>query len=123
MQHELTLIGPVKRPERIPAHLIALCHNSGEAVRLAMQYGKKSARQVASAIGIEAGQLSRILCGNAHMPADKGVLFAHYVGNWGWQQWVAHSCGMDLVPRMESTEERLHRLEAENAHLRARNVA
>ncbi len=120
MQHELTLIGPVKRPERIPAHLVALCHNSGEAVRLAMQYGKKSARQVASAIGIEPGQLSRILSSNAHMPADIAVAFAHFVGNWGWQQWVAHACGMDLVPRMESTEERLHRLEAENAHLRAR---
>lgn len=119
MQHEFPIIGAVKRPERVPPHLVALCHSSAEAVRLAMQYGKRSARQVAGAIGIEAAQLSRVLCGNAHMPADKAVAFAHFVGNLGWQQWVAHQCGMDMVPRIESTEERLLRLEAENAALRA----
>ena len=123
MQHEFPLIGAVKRPERIPAHLVALCRNSAEALRLSMQYGKKSARQVASAIGIEPAQLSRILCGNAHMPADKAVAFAHFVGNWGWQQWVAHTCGMDLVLRQESAEEKLDRLEAENADLKARAAA
>jgi hypothetical protein len=114
------MIGMVKRPERVPAHLVALCHNSAEAVRLAMQYGRRSARQVSGAIGIEPAQLSRVLCGNAHMPADKALAFAHYVGNLGWQQWVAHSCGMDIVPRSESAEEKLSRLEAENADLRAR---
>lgn len=123
MQHEFPLICPIKRPERVPLHLVALCHNSGEAVRLAMQYGKKSARQVASAIGIEPAQLSRVLCGNAHMPADKALAFAHFIGNWGWQQWVAHACGMDIVPREESAEEKLSRLEAENADLRARAAA
>lgn len=29
------------------------------------------------------------------------------------------SCGMDIVPRIESTEEKVMRLEAENAALRA----
>ena len=37
----------------------------------------------------------------------------------GWSQWLAHSVGMDLVPRTESTEERIFRLEAENAQLRS----
>lgn len=119
MQYEFPLLGVVKRPERIPTHLVALCGNSAEAVRLSMQYGKKSARQVSEAIGLEPAQLSRVLCGNAHMPADKAQAFAYFVGNWGWQQWVAHTCGMDLVPRQESAEEKLSRLEAENAELRA----
>lgn len=120
MQREFPLLGVVKRPDRIPAHLVALCHCSAEALRLAMQYGKKSARQVAEAIGMEPAQLSRILCGNAHMPADKAKVFAHFVSNWGWQQWVAFDSGMDLVPRQESAEEKLSRLEAENAELRVR---
>lgn len=63
--------------------------------------------------------MSRIISGNAHMPADVALRFAQVVGNWGWQQWVAHNCGMDLVQRAESPEERLARLEAENEHLRS----
>jgi plasmid maintenance system antidote protein VapI len=123
MQHELALIGPVKRPDRVPAHLVGLCQSSGEAVLLAIRYGKKSQRQVAGIIGMEPAQLSRIVTGGAHMPADLAVVFAHAVGNWGWSQWCAHSVGMDLVARSESPEERMARLEAENAELRARAAA
>ena len=122
-QHELPLLGPVKSPERVPAHLVSLCRSSGEAVLLAIRYGKRTQRQVASSIGMEPAQLSRIVIGNAHMPADLAVAFAHAVGNWGWSQWCAHSVGMDLVTRSESPEERLCRLESENAELRARTAA
>lgn len=120
MQKELALLGSVKHPERVPAHLVSLCRSSGEAVLLAIRYGKKSQRQVAQSIGMEPAQLSRIVTGGAHMPADLAVEFAHAVGNWGWSQWLAHSVGMELVVRSESPEERLARLEAENAELRAR---
>lgn len=123
MQRELSLMGSMKSPERIPAHLVALCRSSGEAVLLAIRYGKKSQRQVAGAVGIEPAQLARVICGNAHMPADKARALAYAVGNWGWQQWVAFDCGMDMVPRVESPEERLARLESENAELRARVAA
>lgn len=118
MQREFALLGSAKSPERIPANLIALCRTSGEAVRLAVNYGKRSIRQVADSIGMEAAQLSRIVTGNAHMPADKGVALAYAVGNWGWHQWVAFSAGFELARREESPEERLARLEAENAELR-----
>lgn len=123
MQRELALLGPVRIPERVPAHLVSLCRSSGEAVLLAIRYGKKSQRQVAHTIGMEPAQLSRIVTGSAHMPADLAVSFAHAVGNWGWSQWCAHSVGMDLVARTESPEERLFRLESENAELRARAAA
>lgn len=123
MQHQLPLIGPVPGMTRVPAHLVSLCRSSGEAVLLAIRYGKKSQRQVAGDIGMEPAQLSRIISGNAHMPADLALTFAHAVKNWGWQQWVAHACGMDLVPRTESPEERMARLEAENAELKARAAA
>lgn len=120
MQRELPMMGAVKKPERVPAHLVGLCRTSGEAVLLAIRYGNKTQRQVAGTVGIEPSQLARIIVGNAHMPADKSVAFAHAVGNWGWSQWVAHTCGMDLVQRSESPEERMARLEAENADLKAR---
>ena len=119
MQRELSLIGTIKSPERIPAHLVALCGSSGDAVLLAIRYGKKSQRQVAGMVGIEPSQLARVICGNAHMPADKARALAYAVGNWGWQQWVAFDCGMDMVPRVESLEEKLARLESENADLRS----
>ncbi len=120
MQHAFALLGPVKRPERIPAHLVSLCRSSGEAVLLAIRYGKKTQRQVAGAIGMEPAQLARIVTGTAHMPADKALELAYAVGNWGWQQWVAHASGFELAQRSESPEERVARLEAENAELRAR---
>lgn len=119
MQREFPLLAPTKRPERIPAHLVSLCRTSGEAVMLAIRYGNKSQRQTANVIGLEPAQLSRIITGGAHMPADKALALAYAVGNWGWQQWVAHTCGFDLVQRVESPEERVARLEAENAELRA----
>jgi plasmid maintenance system antidote protein VapI len=118
-QRELALIGPVAAVTRVPAHLVSLCRTSGEAVLLAIRYGKKSQRQVAGDIGMEPAQLSRIVAGNAHMPADIALRFAYSVKNWGWQQWVAHNCGMDMVPRIESPEEKMARLEARVAELEA----
>lgn len=119
MQRELPIFSQTRAPQRIPANLVSLCRSSGEALRLAIQYGKRTQGYVADSIGMERAQLSRILSGIAHFPGDKAREFAYVVGNWGWQQWVAHECGMDLVPRQETVEERIHRLEAENAELRA----
>lgn len=119
-QREFALLSTMKRPERVPAHLVSLCRTSGEAVLLAIRYGKKTQRQVANGIGMEPAQLARIVAGNAHMPADRALELAYVVGNWGWQQWIAHTSGFDLVTRVESPEERVARLEAENAELRAR---
>lgn len=118
-QKEFPLLGPVQGITRVPAHLVSLCRTSGEAVLLAIRYGQKSQRQVAGDIGMEPAQLSRIVSGNAHMPADVALTFAQVVKNWGWQQWVAHTCGMDIVPRTESPEEKMARLEARLAELEA----
>jgi len=120
MQRALPLLAEVKPPQRVPRALVELCKSSGEAVLLAILYGKKSASQVAEAIGMERAQLSRIVSSNAHMPADLARNFAYAVGNWGWQQWIAFDAGLDLVKREESAEEKLYRLEQENADLRAR---
>jgi len=46
--------------------------------------------------------------------------FAYYVGNMAIQQWVAHDMGLRLVQRPESPEEKMARLEAENAEYRSR---
>jgi len=119
MQHELKLIGPVPDMQRVPSHLVSLCRSSGEAVLLAIRYGKRNQSKAAFAIGMTPAQLSRIISGNAHMPADKATEFAYYVKNWGWQQWIAFSCGMDMVPRSESPEEKMARLEARVAELEA----
>lgn len=119
MQRELSLIGPVPSVTRVPAHLVSLCKTSGDAVLLAIRYGKKTQRQVADLIGMEPAQLSRIITGSAHMPADLALAFAYAVKNWGWHQWVAHSAGMDMVPRIESPEEKMARLEARVAELEA----
>lgn len=119
MQHELPILGPVRGIERAPAHEVALCRTSGQAVGLAILKSRKSQQQVADAIGMDKAQLSRILHGSHHFPADLGLALARATHSWAWQQWVAMSCGFDLVQRQETTEERLARLESENRELRA----
>ena len=119
MQSELKLIGPVPEIQRVPAHLVSLCQSSGEAVLLAIRYGKRNQSKAATAIDMTPAQMTRIVSGSAHMPADRALAFARYVKNWGWQQWIAHSCGMDMVPRIESPEEKMARLEARVRELEA----
>lgn len=123
MQHELPIIGSVRGIERAPAHEVALCKTSGQAIGLAILKSGKTASRVADLIGMERAQLSRIIGGSHHFPADKALDFARATHSWAWQQWVSFQCGMDMVPRVESPEERLARLESENAELRARVAA
>ena len=123
MQHELPILGPVRGIERAPAHEVALCKTSGQAIGLAILKSGRTASCVADDIGMERAQLSRIIGGSHHFPADKALAFARATHSWAWQQWVSFQCGMDMVPRMESPEERLARLESENAELRARCAA
>lgn len=118
MQHELRLICPVRSVERAPAHEIALCKTSGQAIALAILKSGKTASRVADEIGMERAQLSRIVGGSHHFPGDRALDFAHVTHSWAWQQWIAFQCGMDMVPRTESMEEKLARLESENANLR-----
>lgn len=123
MQHELRLICPVRSVERAPAHEVALCKTSGQAIALAILKSGKSASRVADELGMERAQLSRIVNGSHHFPADKAFEFAHVTYSWAWQQWIAFKCGMDMVPRSESPEEKMVRLESENAELRAQRAA
>jgi hypothetical protein len=123
MQHELPLIKAVRGVERAPSHEVALCKTSGQAIGLAILKSGKTASTVADEIGMERAQLSRIMTGTHHFPADKGLTFARATHSWAWQQWISHQCGMDMLPRAESPEERMARLESENAELRARTAA
>lgn len=123
MQNELPLIKAVRGIERAPSHEVALCKTSGQAIGLAILKSGKTASRVADEIGMERAQLSRIMSGTHHFPADRALSFARSTYSWAWQQWVSFQCGMDMVPRTESPEERLARLESENAELRARVAA
>lgn len=118
-QRQMPMLGALRPIQRAPAHLVALCKDSAQAVRLALQLGKRSQRHVADMIGLDASQLSRILAGVAHFPADLAGPFAEACGNTAWAQWVAGTVGCELTARAETLEQRLVRLEVENAELRA----
>lgn len=118
-QHDLRLIGPVRGIDRAPVWQVALCKTSGQAVGLAILLSGKSNAQVADELGMERAQLSRIVHGTHHMPADRALRFAQVTHSWAWQQWVALQAGFDLVTRQETPEERVSRLEAEVVALRA----
>lgn len=118
-QRQMPLLGALRPIQRAPAHLVGLCKTSAEALRLSLQLGKRSQRYVAEYIGMDPAQLSRILAGVAHFPADLAPGLAEATGNTAWTQWVAGTVGCELTARAETLEQRLVRLEVENAELRA----
>lgn len=118
-QRQMPMIGTLRPAGRAPAHLVALCRSSAEALRLSLQLGKRSQRHVADLIGMDPAQLSRVLAGVAHFPADMAGALAEATGNTAWAQWVAGTVGCELTARAETLEQRIVRLEVENAELRA----
>ncbi len=118
-QKKLPMLAPMRHPVRVPSHIVSLCQTSADALLLAIRFGGKTSAYVAAALDMPRSQLSRIIGGSHHFPADRAVDLAYVVGNWGWTQWVAHDAGFDIALRAESAEEKVLRLEAENAELRA----
>lgn len=83
-QRNMAFFGPekVKDIEDTPRELVRLCRNFREALRLAIQYGRKTDAWVADHLGIDRGQFSRILHGKAWFPDDQCMAFCRLVGNW-----------------------------------------
>lgn len=108
-----------REPVELPQWEIESLLTFGDAVAHAMQRGKKTLDRTADAIGMCKSQLCEITKNKKHFPMGKARDFSSYVGNLAIQQWVAWDAGFQLAKRPESTDERLHRLERENAQLRS----
>lgn len=116
----LRALGSMREPVEIPAWMIAQCQTFGDAVALSLQFGKKTLDRAAGSIGMSKSHLCEVTKNRKHFPMGKARDFAYYVGNMAIQQWVAHDMGLRLVQRPETGDEKLARLEAENAELKAR---
>jgi hypothetical protein len=119
----LRTLSVMRDPVELPQWMIEGCATFGDAVALSMQHGKKTLDRTADAIGMQKGQLCEITKNAKHFPNGKARDFAYFVGNLAVQQWIAWDAGYTLAKRPESSDERLHRLEAENAELRTRASA
>lgn len=122
-----------REPELLPMHLVASCNSTAEALLLAVRMAKvkRTDSALAGRLGYSRSHWSEILKGKAvdsegnpkkpkFFDMDKADDFARLVGNYGLQQWIALRIGKQLVRRQETQEERMARLEAENAELRAK---
>jgi plasmid maintenance system antidote protein VapI len=105
-------------PVELPQWEIESLQTFGDAVAHAMQRGKKTLDRTADAIGMKKSQLCEITKNKKHFPMGKARDFSAYVGNLAVQQWVAWDAGFQLARRPESADEKLVRLERENAALR-----
>lgn len=90
----MAFLGQVKDIEDVPPSLIKLCRDFRDALRIGIQYGRKTDAWVADHLGIDRGQFSRILNGKAWFPDDKCMEFCRLVGNraiyqyreWEWKK-------------------------------------
>lgn len=130
-QQELRLIGQVKRPERVAEAVIDGLPSFRAALRHAVNHSGLNQCEVAEACGIDPGEFSRMLrdpkregARPREFPHDKLPLFCRITNSKAPAQWHAIQMGDELTPRrIESMEQQIQRLTAENARLRLVGMA
>ncbi len=91
--------------------------NLPEAIRTSVRRSGLSDKQIYLELGIDAGQWSRIMTGQANFPLEKLKEFLRIVGNDIFLRWVAKDCGYDLKLSQESYEERIEKINEEKRQL------
>lgn len=127
-QHELRLLGEVRRPAQVAESIIADLPTFRSALRYAVNHSGLVQCEIALACGIDPGEFSRMLRdpragrGRAReFPSEKLATFCRVTNSKAPVQWMAQQVGDQLVPwRQETAEQRIARLEAENAALKLR---
>lgn len=93
----------------------------GDAIKLAIQVSGLTDKAIYMDLGIDPGQWSRILSGNAHFPHNKLTQFCDVVGNDVILDWFALQRGKETKMLETTAERRIHELEAELEKERLKN--
>jgi hypothetical protein len=115
-QAEMPFLAVVKAPSLIAAELAARLSDVG-ALRLAIQESGHDDYEIADAIGISHGYMSKVLKGTAGLYGKRLVKFMQRTQNLAPLQWLAEQMGCDVVQRSSVSAEvaalraRLHELE------------
>lgn len=111
LQLELPL---ARRAEKVQIDMAVIARqpNKTAAINLCIQLSGLEDKEIYMALGIDAGQFSRIKKGDAYLPDNKESAFMRICGNDAPLAWAAQREGYRLVPLMSE-------IEAQNAELRA----
>ena len=111
MQREMSFFMELPAPKLVDDHLIAMCKNRLDAIRLCAQLSSMSHEMIAESLGIDKGHWSRMMQGRANFPDAKSVEFMRLCGNLAPMQYEAKATGYELVK--SAAEKRVQELERE----------
>lgn len=97
------------KKREVSVDIIIACKNFLEAVKLSKSISGYEDKQVAGTLGIDAGQWSRILSGDANFPLNKLIDFMELCENKIPLIWLALQCGYTLSPLKTELEIELER--------------
>jgi len=98
--------------------LLKTVHSFSDAMKLAMRQGKKEHKQVYLEMGIDKGQWSRIMSGQATLSHDLLGIFCEIVDNDIIIHWLAYQRGYELRVIPKVLEEQLSETQEENKALK-----
>lgn len=116
-QRELPVMSDIKRANNpVPQHLIELCQNKQEAIRLCINWSGIQVTVLAELLGIDKGNFTRILSGSAYLPPNKENLLQDICGNEAILEWSCYSRNKKPIP-VDSTQ-KIAELEAQLMELK-----
>lgn len=111
-QVPMPFLSEVRARQADPAHIAAMADTG--AVRYAIQSSGHDDYEVAEALGISPGYMSKVLHGTAGLYGKRLVRFMQITGSLAPLQWLAEQMGCDVVQR-SSQAARIAALEQELA--------
>jgi hypothetical protein len=125
-QTSLRLIGEVRTPRLAEPELVERLPTFRAALRYAINHSGLAQEEIAGALGINAGDFSRMVREPTHdgarlraFPSEKLEDFARVTGSKAPQQWLAFRIGDELIAQRETRRQRLERELAELERARA----
>lgn len=117
-QSEMPFLGLVKPPVLVSPVIVSVLSDVG-ALRLAVQESGHDDYEIADAIAISPGYMSKVLKGTAGLYGKRLVAFMRETRHIGVLQVLAHEMGCEVVV-MDSQAARIAALKAEVARLEGR---
>lgn len=110
-QKEMPILGPTKSMQMLPDQWIHNCRDRHQAIQLCVQASGLTNMQIASELGIDRGQFTRIMSGTAHFPDKKDDDLMRVCRNYAPMQYSAWRHGFELQER--SKDVRIRELQAQ----------
>ena len=121
LQTELPLVPPKRRPIPLDEQTLFAKPSFLAALRYVIQCGNfEYEKECYQALGIDAGNWSRIMNGSASFPQDKEDSLEELCGNIGLTLWRANRKGYKLIPLEDAKDKEIarQRARAEEAEMK-----